>query len=190
MIGPSLCRFTGILKIVAGAPLIFFDFRDLKPPHTVVNQDGSGGVKKLHWSWPESTLENERSNWVVWCARADEMGKDVCLSSSYWSIFFLPLIIFTSRSKANHFLGPLQHHSTILSILGLPFPHATSQWVIHHGSAKATLSLNFGVPTEPEASEHPKGLVLGRDENIHLRITPLDDGPDILVGPLPTRDWL
>ncbi|CAN6566896.1 unnamed protein product [Malus baccata var. baccata] len=37
------------------------------------------------------------------------------------------------------------------------------------------LSLNFGVPTEPEASELPKGLVLGRDENIHLRITPLGD---------------
>ncbi|RXI06294.1 hypothetical protein DVH24_018336 [Malus domestica] len=28
---------------------------------------------------------------------------------------------------------------------------------------------------EPEASELPKGLVLGRDGNIHLRITPLGD---------------
>ncbi|CAN6711543.1 unnamed protein product [Malus baccata var. baccata] len=39
-------------------------------------------------------------------------------------------------------------------------------------------SLNFGVPMEPEASELPKGLVLGRDENIHIRLTgstPLDD---------------
>ncbi|RXH87477.1 hypothetical protein DVH24_034377 [Malus domestica] len=38
--------------------------------------------------------------------------------------------------------------------------------------------LNFGVPMEPEASELPKGLVLGRDENIHIRLTgstPLDD---------------
>ena len=26
---------------------------------------------------------------------------------------------------------------------------------------------------EPEASELPKGLALGRDENIHIRITPL-----------------
>ena len=28
---------------------------------------------------------------------------------------------------------------------------------------------------EPEASELPKNLVLGRDENIHIRITPLGD---------------
>ncbi|RXI06699.1 hypothetical protein DVH24_025835 [Malus domestica] len=31
-------------------------------------------------------------------------------------------------------------------------------------------SLNFGVPTEPEPSELPKGLVLGRDENLHIRL--------------------
>ncbi|RXH93683.1 hypothetical protein DVH24_014259 [Malus domestica] len=39
-------------------------------------------------------------------------------------------------------------------------------------------SLNFGVPMEPEANELPKGLVLGRDENIHIRprgSTPLGD---------------
>ena len=39
-------------------------------------------------------------------------------------------------------------------------------------------SLNFGVPTEPEASKLPKNLVLGRDENIHIRLTgstPLND---------------
>ncbi|CAN6684699.1 unnamed protein product [Malus baccata var. baccata] len=38
--------------------------------------------------------------------------------------------------------------------------------------------LNFGVPMEPEVSELPKGLVLGRDENIHIRLIgsiPLDD---------------
>ncbi|RXH76685.1 hypothetical protein DVH24_019573, partial [Malus domestica] len=83
----------------------------------------------------------------------------------------------------DHFPGPLHHRSTILSTLGLPFPHdfvfgnsrATSQWVTHPGSALATFSLNFRVPTEPEASELPKGLVLGRDVNIHLRITPLGD---------------
>ncbi|KAM2657000.1 hypothetical protein EV1_012422 [Malus domestica] len=82
-----------------------------------------------------------------------------------------------------HILGQLYHCSTILSALGLPFPHGfvfgnsrvTSQWVTHPGSALASFSLNFGVPMEPEASELPKGLVLGRDENIHLRITPLGD---------------
>ena len=76
------------------------------------------------------------------------------------------------------------HRSTILSILGpdhtltvlfLGTHTRTSRWVTHHGIAQASFSLNFGVPTEPEASELPKGLVLGRDENIHLRITPLGD---------------
>ena len=75
------------------------------------------------------------------------------------------------------------HLSTILSALGLPFPHgfvsgssrATSRWVTHHGIALVRYSLNFGVPMEPEASELPKGLVLGRDVNIHIRITPLGD---------------
>ncbi|RXH97765.1 hypothetical protein DVH24_010090 [Malus domestica] len=52
---------------------------------------------------------------------------------------------------------------------------ATSQWVTDLESALASFSLNFGVPTEPEASELPQGLVLGRDGNIHLRITPLGD---------------
>ncbi|RXI06806.1 hypothetical protein DVH24_025942 [Malus domestica] len=48
----------------------------------------------------------------------------------------------------------------ILFALGLPFPHgfvfgnsrATSQWVTHLGSALASFSLNFGVPTEPGSS--------------------------------------
>ena len=96
----------------------------------------------------------------------------------------LALIPFvTSRPGADHFPGPLHHRSTILSFLGLPFPHgfvfgnsrATSQWVTHHGIALAPFLLNFGVPTEPKANELPKGLVLGRDGNIHLRITPLGD---------------
>ncbi|CAN6567690.1 unnamed protein product [Malus baccata var. baccata] len=32
-------------------------------------------------------------------------------------------------------------------------------------------SLYFGVPMEPEASGYPKGLMLGRDKNIHIRLT-------------------
>ncbi|RXI09367.1 hypothetical protein DVH24_033984 [Malus domestica] len=71
----------------------------------------------------------------------------------------------------------------ILSALDLPFPHGfvfgnsrvTSEWVTYPGSAMAYFSLNFGVPTKPEASELPKSLVLDRDGNIHLRITPPDD---------------
>ncbi|RXH76609.1 hypothetical protein DVH24_019497 [Malus domestica] len=82
-------------------------------------------------------------------------------------------LIVTSRPRADHFLGPFHRRSMILSALGLPFPHGF--WITHFGSALATFSLNFGVPTEPKANELPKGLVLGRDENIHLRITPLGD---------------
>ncbi|RXH67899.1 hypothetical protein DVH24_028046 [Malus domestica] len=29
----------------------------------------------------------------------------------------------------------------------------------------------FSVPIEPEASELPEGLMLGKDENIHIRLT-------------------
>ncbi|RXH79881.1 hypothetical protein DVH24_041028 [Malus domestica] len=69
------------------------------------------------------------------------------------------------------------------SLWARPCPHgfvsrnsrATSQWVTHPGNALAPFSLNFEVPTELEASGLPKGLVLGRDGNIHLRITPLGD---------------
>ncbi|RXH92077.1 hypothetical protein DVH24_021100, partial [Malus domestica] len=82
-------------------------------------------------------------------------------------------------TRAHHIPSPFHHRSTILSALGLPFHHdfvfgnsrVTSQWVTHPGSALASFSLNFGVPTEPEANELPKSLVLGRDENIHIRIT-------------------
>ncbi|RXH85473.1 hypothetical protein DVH24_009294 [Malus domestica] len=79
----------------------------------------------------------------------------------------------TSQPGTDHFLGPLHHHNTILSILDLPFPHGF--WVTYPGSALASFSLNFGVLTEPEASELPKCLVLGRDGNMHLKITPLGD---------------
>ncbi|KAM1556858.1 hypothetical protein ACFX10_040344 [Malus domestica] len=50
--------------------------------------------------------------------------------------------------------------------------------------------LNFGVPMEPEASELPRGLVLGRDENIHIRFTgstPLGDVGSYNPPPLEAR---
>ncbi|KAM1347885.1 hypothetical protein ACFX2H_036764 [Malus domestica] len=62
-----------------------------------------------------------------------------------------------------------------LTVLFLGTHTSTSQWVTHHGSDLVRYSLNFGVSMEPKASELLKGLVLGRDENIHLRITPLGD---------------
>ncbi|RXH92971.1 hypothetical protein DVH24_011995 [Malus domestica] len=48
-------------------------------------------------------------------------------------------------------------------------------WVIHTESVLASFSLNFEVLMELEANELLKGLVLGKDKNIHLRITPLSD---------------
>ncbi|RXI08906.1 hypothetical protein DVH24_023050 [Malus domestica] len=76
----------------------------------------------------------------------------------------------------HHILSLFHHRSTILFASGLPFPHGfvfgNSLTTSH---ALASFLLNFGIPTEPEASELPKSLVLGRDENIHLRITPLAD---------------
>ena len=39
-------------------------------------------------------------------------------------------------------------------------------WECYH-----TNSLNFRVHTKPEASELPKDLILGRDGNIHIRLT-------------------
>ena len=68
-------------------------------------------------------------------------------------------------------LGP--NHALTVLFLGTHI--RTSQWVIHPGNALARYSLNFRVPIEPEASALPKGLVLSRDENIHIRITPLGD---------------
>ena len=76
--------------------------------------------------------------------------------------------------------------NTILSALGPGHAHTvlflrthtrTSQWVTHHGLLSREL-VNFGVPMELEASELPKSLVLGRYENIHVRLTgstPLGD---------------
>ncbi|CAN6567634.1 unnamed protein product [Malus baccata var. baccata] len=66
-------------------------------------------------------------------------------------------------------------HSTTVARYCPLWAYHSLTWVTHPGSALTSFSLNFEVPTEPEASELPKGLVLGRDENIHLRITPLGD---------------
>ncbi|RXH78531.1 hypothetical protein DVH24_002049 [Malus domestica] len=57
-----------------------------------------------------------------------------------------------------------------LFVLESPFV-LQSTWVTHSGIALVVISLNFEVLMEPEASELPKGLVLGRDESIHLRLT-------------------
>ncbi|KAM1379932.1 hypothetical protein ACFX2I_021735 [Malus domestica] len=82
----------------------------------------------------------------------------------------------------------LLHRSRILSALDLN--HAltvlflgthmsrTSQWIINPKNALAHFSLNFEVPTEIEASELPKCLVLIGDGYVHIRhirSTPLGD---------------
>ena len=71
-------------------------------------------------------------------------------------------------------LGP--YHT--LTVLFLETHTRTSQWVTHRGSALACYSLNFGVPMNSKTSELPKGLVLGRGGNVHIRLTrfsPLGD---------------
>ncbi|KAM0996456.1 hypothetical protein ACFX2C_006461 [Malus domestica] len=74
-----------------------------------------------------------------------------------------------------------------LTVLFLGTHMRTSQWVTHHENALVRYSLNFEVPMKLKASELPKGLVPGRDESIHLRITPLGDvrsyNPPPLRGP-------
>ncbi|RXI00680.1 hypothetical protein DVH24_000914 [Malus domestica] len=145
---------------------------------------------KAHFSdWLEALSSFYNKSYVT---LNDDPRKSKSLSLRYFHKFTLlkliktqnlgrAVTIVTSQPGFHHIPSPLHHRSTILSALGLPFPHgfifwnsrATSQWVTHPRSAMASFSLNFKVPTEPEASELPKGLVLGRDVNIHLRITPL-----------------
>ncbi|XP_070665992.1 uncharacterized protein [Malus domestica] len=92
--------------------------------------------------------------------------------------------VMTIQPGVHHVPSSLHHRSIILSALGpdhaltvlfLGTHTRTSQWITHHGSALVRYSLNFGVPVNSETSELPKSLVLGRDENIHLRITHLGD---------------
>ncbi|RXH73602.1 hypothetical protein DVH24_016424 [Malus domestica] len=71
--------------------------------------------------------------------------------------------------------GPDPHH-----IPGSTLPNSHENFPVGHPSWECSRpnSLNFGVPMKSEASELPKGLVLGRDGNIHIRLigsTPLDD---------------
>ncbi|KAM2973847.1 hypothetical protein FF1_000204 [Malus domestica] len=61
------------------------------------------------------------------------------------------------RSTILSVLGP-DHTFTVL-FLGI-HDSRTSQWVTHSGNALAPFSLNFKVPTEFEASESPKGILL------------------------------
>ena len=99
----------------------------------------------------------------------------------------------TSRARSTTVTRycPLLGLDYALTVLFLGTHTRTSQWVTHHGNALARYSLNFGVPTEPEASEFPKCLVLGRDGNIHIRITPLGDvGSHNFLGPYQANHWL
>ncbi|RXH76276.1 hypothetical protein DVH24_019164 [Malus domestica] len=80
----------------------------------------------------------------------------------------------TVRTTILSALGP----DHVLTVLFLGIHTRTSQWVTHHGIALVRTQLNFGVPMEPEAIKLSKCLVLGRDENIHIRLresTPLGD---------------
>ncbi|RXH93507.1 hypothetical protein DVH24_014083 [Malus domestica] len=63
--------------------------------------------------------------------------------------------------------GPRPHpHSFVYGNSYDNFPLGHPSW-----DCSRVNSLNFEVPTEPKPSEFPKGLVLGRYENIHIRLT-------------------
>ncbi|RXH98642.1 hypothetical protein DVH24_010967, partial [Malus domestica] len=80
----------------------------------------------------------------------------------FQSYYPIKLVFVTSWPRLRHSmilsaLGP--NHALTVLFLGT---HAsrTYQWTTHPGNALASFSLNFGVPTKPEASELPKDLVL------------------------------
>ncbi|RXH73735.1 hypothetical protein DVH24_016557 [Malus domestica] len=75
-------------------------------------------------------------------------------------------------------LGPASAVTRYCPLWALTTPSRTSQWVTHPKNALVPFSLNFEVPTEPEASELSKGLVLYGGGHVHIRhrgSTPLGD---------------
>ncbi|CAN6689554.1 unnamed protein product [Malus baccata var. baccata] len=77
-------------------------------------------------------------------------------------------IIFRARLHRSTILSVLEPDHALM-VLFLGTHTRTSQWVTHPRIALAANSLNFGVPMETEVSELSKCLMLGRDENIHIR---------------------
>ncbi|RXH90657.1 hypothetical protein DVH24_035421 [Malus domestica] len=87
------------------------------------------------------------------------------------------IVHFGPRPRPHGFVSGNSHEN---------FPVGHLSW-----DCSRTNSLNFGVPMEHEANELPKGLMLGRDGNIHIRLrgsTPLGDvgcyNPPPLRGPM------
>ncbi|RXI06518.1 hypothetical protein DVH24_025654 [Malus domestica] len=66
------------------------------------------------------------------------------------------IVRFGSRPRPHYFVSGNSHENFLVS-------HPS--W-----DCSRTNSLNFGVPTEPEAIELPKSLVLSKYENIHIRL--------------------
>ncbi|RXH70480.1 hypothetical protein DVH24_013226 [Malus domestica] len=74
--------------------------------------------------------------------------------------------------------GPLPHSGLDSAVAryhphGFVYKNSHENFPMGHLSwdCSRTNSLNFGVSMKLEASELPKGLMLGRDENIHIRLT-------------------
>ncbi|RXI09212.1 hypothetical protein DVH24_023373 [Malus domestica] len=86
------------------------------------------------------------------------------------------------------FPGPIKSRARLRHIKSWPRPcphdvvsrNSHENFPIGHPSLYCSRAntLNFEVPMEFEAREFPKGLMLGRDENIHKRLT----------GPIPLGD--
>ncbi|RXH71738.1 hypothetical protein DVH24_025239 [Malus domestica] len=71
------------------------------------------------------------------------------------------------RSTILSVLGPRSHpHDFVYGNSHENFPVGHPSW-----DCSRVNSLNFAVLMESEANELPKGLVRGRDGNIHIRLT-------------------
>ncbi|KAB2597289.1 S2-RNase [Pyrus ussuriensis x Pyrus communis] len=95
---PSLCRFAGKSKRVAGAPLIFVDFRGLKPPHTMANQGGSWvGFVKGNESFKMVVVASKNSTGVgrnrPWKMGGHELEKPTGKLGFFFFFFFFLFLI-------------------------------------------------------------------------------------------------
>ncbi|RXH74500.1 hypothetical protein DVH24_029221 [Malus domestica] len=92
------------------------------------------------------------------------IGSDIKLSHPAPGPHHIPGSTPPPRPRPHGFVSGNSHEN-------FPVGHPSWDW-------SRTNSFNFGVLMEPEVSELPKGLVLGSDENTHIRLrgyTPLDN---------------
>ena len=104
----------------------------------------------------------------------------ICISSSFLLIQgSKSLVFFLFLQRWCHIPGSTPPWHDIVCFGPRPRPHgfvsrnSHENFPVSHPSwdCSRANSLNFGVPVESKANELPKSLVLGRDGNIHIRLT-------------------